>query len=139
MGVYSQETMFVLQRGVDTRDETYLDRKAMPVLKRAERTELLWQMMKEGIESNKGVGIREWIYNVFPKNPSDDCIHRKTQKTHPYQGHKECNVKNVLWSAFPIYASKECISITKSFSYNFLCERVLMMIREAISKVGSLI
>lgn len=84
--MYSQETMFVLQHGVDTRDETYLDRKAMPVLKRVERTELLWQMMKEGIESNKGVGIREWIYNVFPKNPSDDCIHRKTQKTHRIPG-----------------------------------------------------
>ena len=47
--------------------------------------------------------------------------------------------KNALWSAFPIYASKECISITKTFSYNFPCECVLMMIREAITEVGSLI
>lgn len=39
LGLYSQETMFVLQHGVDTRDETYLDRKAMPVLK-VERTRI---------------------------------------------------------------------------------------------------
>ena len=58
----------------------------MPVLKRVERIELLWQMIKEGIKSNKGVGIWEWIYNVFPKNPPDDWIHRKTQKTHYIPG-----------------------------------------------------
>ena len=47
--------------------------------------------------------------------------------------------KNALWSAFRIYEPKECISITKTFSYNFPCECVLMMIREALTEVGSLI
>lgn len=62
--------------------------------------------MKEGIESNKGVGIQEWIYNVFPKILQMIVFTGKPRRHTAYQGHKECNVQNVLWSAFPIYASK---------------------------------
>ena len=42
----------------------------------------------------------------------------KPRRHTTYQGYKDCNVKNALWFAFPIYASKECISITKTFSCN---------------------
>lgn len=135
LGVYTQDTMFIFWQGVDTRDETCLDRKAVPVLKRVERTELLWQMIKV---------IREWAFGNGYTMYSLKILQMieftgKPRRPTTYQGHKECNVKNALWSAFPIYASKECISITKSFSYNFLCECILMMIREAIPEVGLLI
>lgn len=87
-------------------------------------TELLRQVVKEGIKRLREVGMREWIYYVRVKNPQDDYVLRK--------GQEDALLTKAIWNVLEREASA---SLRSSVVFVFLYPR--LTVGDTVTELGS--